>query len=238
MFMELKDKPVLPEGPPAAAVACRAPGEAASVCLSASSESSGFTALEIMVVVAIVITVTAISLPTLSTVLANTQLRGGMGDLSGLFQNARNTAVRQNTISRVHFQSSNNRWVAFVDWIDCSNSTWCGLSTTTPQIWLPPNFTQVSPPTGGAGMPTALNSATCGSSTTLDSTPTDDVYFNQMGVSCQYDPITNPSCSGSQAFAYYFNYARSLGSPSWAAMCVSPAGRMKAWYWNGGSWTD
>jgi len=200
--------------------------------------TDGFSMIELLVVVAIVITVTAISVPTVSKLVTSAQLRGGMGDLSGLFQNARNVAVRQNTISKVHFQVSNSRQIAFVDSINCSSLGWCGLGTSTPQIWLPPKFTQVDPPTGGAGAPTALNAATCGSSTTLDSTPTDDTYFNQMGIPCQYNSTTNPSCSGSQAFAYYFNYVESAVNTSWAALCVSPAGRIKAWYWTGSSWTN
>lgn len=192
--------------------------------------------VELVVVVAIVITVTAIAVPTIGNVVASAQLRGSMSDLSGLFQNARNVAVRQNTIARVHFQMSQNRQVAFVDWINCGSSTWCGLRASVPQVSLPAKFTQVSPPTGGT--PTPVSAATCGSSTTLDSTPTDDTYFNQMGIPCQYSSTTNPSCSGSQAFVYYFNYLGSSGVPNWAALCVSPAGRIKAWYWTGSSWTN
>jgi hypothetical protein len=124
-----------------------------------------------------------------------------------------------------------------VDWYSCNVTTvWCGLTTSMPQVWLPAKFTQVDPPSGGT--PTALTASACGSATTLDSTPTDDTYFNQMGIPCAYDSATNPSCSGSQAFAYYFNYLESANNPSWAALCVSPAGRMKAWYWTGNSWTN
>lgn len=200
---------------------------------------SGFSMVELVVVVAIVITVTAISLPIVSKVVTSAQLRGGMGDLSGLFQNARNVAVRQNRISKVHFETSNGRQVAYVDWYNCNTTTvWCGLSVSTPQIWLPPKFSQVDPPTGGGGAPTAIDAATCGSSTSLDSTRTDDTYFNQMGIPCSYDSTLNPSCSGSQGFVYYFNYLETSGHPSWAALCVSPAGRIKPWYWTGSSWTN
>src|SRR5690242_16655828 len=49
----------------------------------------GFSTVELMVVVGIAITMSAMALPTLFSVLATEQLRGGMNDLSGLFQNAR-----------------------------------------------------------------------------------------------------------------------------------------------------
>ena len=184
--------------------------------------------VELLVVVAIIFALTAISLPTLTSLLAASQVRGAMGDLSGLFQNARNLAVRQNTITWVRFQNSNNRWVAFVD----NGASPTNLTTSTPQVYLPTQMTKVSPP---SGTPTALDEATCGaaSSSTLDTTH--DTYFNQLGIPCQSSGST---CSTATPFAHYFNYAGSSGSPSWAALCVSPAGRIKAWYWTGSSWTN
>ncbi len=193
--------------------------------------ATGFSMVELLVVVGIVISLTAISLPTLTTLAATTKLRGAMGDLSGLFQNARSIAVKQSTMTRVRFQLSNNRWVAFVD----NGVTPTGLTGTTPQIYLPTPFSKVSPPAGGGGTPTPLDNAACGanSSSTLDATH--DTYFNQLGIPCLYSGGT---CSGGQPFVYYFNYAGSLGGTNWSAVCVSPAGRLKGWYWTGSSWTN
>jgi hypothetical protein len=56
-----------------------------------------------------------------------------------------------------------------------------------------------------------------------------------VGLPCQYSSGT---CSGTQAFAYYFNYAGSSGGTRWTSICVSPAGRMTTWYWNGATWTN
>ena len=189
----------------------------------------GFSTIELLIVVAIVISVTAISLPTLTNVVATSQLRGGMNDLSGLFQNARNLAVRQNIISRVRFQLTNGEWVGYVD----NGASPTGLTTSVPQIWLPRQFSKVSAPSGGAGSPSALTAATCGSSSAPDTI--DDTYFSSVGIPCQY---SSGACSGGQAFAYYFNYAASLGGTRWTSICVSPAGRITTWYWTGGSWTN
>jgi Tfp pilus assembly protein FimT len=193
--------------------------------------AGGFSMVELLVVVAIIITVTAISLPTVTSVVATAQLRGGMNDLSGLFQKGRGMAVRQNTISRIRFQFTSGEWVAYVD----NGVSPAGLISSAPQLWLPRQFTKVSAPSGTGGTPTALNSTTCGanSSSTLDTI--DDTYFSQVGIPCQYSSGT---CSGGQAFAYYFNYAARLGGTRWTGLCVSPAGRMQAWYWTGNSWTN
>ena len=190
---------------------------------------SGFSTVELMVVVGIVMTLIGMSLPTLFSVVATAQLRGGMNDLSGLFQNARNLAVRQNIISRVRFQLTNGEWVGYVD----NGASPTGLTTSVPQIWLPRQFSKVSAPSGGAGSPSALTAATCGSSSAPDTI--DDTYFSSVGIPCQY---SSGACSGSQAFAYYFNYAASLGGTRWTSICVSPAGRITTWYWTGGSWTN
>jgi len=194
------------------------------------ADSFGFSAIELMVVAGIVITLAAISLPTIFSVVASAHLRGGMNDLSGLFQNARNIAVRQNTISRVRFQVSGGECFAYVD--NGANPT--GLTSMVPQLALPRQFTKVSPPSG-VGVPTPLTATNCGanSSSTLDSV--DDTYFSGVGLPCEY---SSGSCSGTQAFAYYFNYAASSGGTRWTSICVSPAGRMTTWYWNGAAWTN
>jgi len=224
------NKPARSCGPQVFHAAPRAPGMARTDN-SACRRAGGFSMVELLVVVAIVISVTAISLPTLTNLVATGHLRGGMNDLSGLFQNARSMAVRQNMISRVRFQLTNGEWVAYVD----NGASPAGLTSSAPQLWLPRQFTWVSAPSGSGGTPTPVNDATCGasSSSTLDTI--DNTYFSQLGTPCYYNSGT---CSAGYAFAYYFNYAAALGGTRWTALCVSPAGRMKAWYWTGSSWTN
>jgi prepilin-type N-terminal cleavage/methylation domain-containing protein len=190
--------------------------------------AAGFTMLELMVVLAMAMTATTIAVPTMVNVVANARLHRSMANLSSLYQNGRTLAVRGNSITRIRYQLINNNWTAFVD--DGVNPS--GLTSTVPQLSLPVNFSKVAPPSGSA--PTPLDDATCGSTITPDTT--DDTYFNQLGVPCQYSSGT---CSSSQAYAYYFTQKGSMNiSTTWAAMCVSPAGRVKAWYWTGSGWTN
>lgn len=190
--------------------------------------TAGFSTAELMVVLGIVMIMIGMALPTLFSVVATAQLRGGMNDLSGLYQNARNVAVRQNLISRVRYQVSGGECVAYVD----NGSSPTGLTSAVPQLSLPARFSKVIPPTSS---PTPLTATSCGanSSTTLDTT--DDTYFSSVGIPCVY---SGGSCTGTQAFAYYFNYVSTFGGTRWTAICVSPAGRMIAWYWNGSTWTN
>jgi hypothetical protein len=36
----------------------------------------------------------------------------------------------------------------------------------------------------------------------------------------------------------YFTDTRTVGTPGWAAVTISPAGRVASWIWNGSSWSE
>ncbi len=188
----------------------------------------GFSVLELMVVVAMILTASTVAIPTMINVLSNSTLRKGMENVSSAFQNGRGLAVKQNMIARMRFQLNGSNWVVYVD----NGANPAGLTTSSPQLWLPRKFSKVAAPAGTN--PTPLDAAACGSA--LSPNTTDDTYFNQLGVPCQY---SSGSCGSTQAFAHYFTYQAAFGSrTSWAAMCVSPAGRLKAWYWSGSAWQN
>src|SRR5436853_7686892 len=70
------------------------------------SNPKGFSLVEIMIVVLIGLVVTAIALPNMLTVIANTRLRGNIGTLSGIFQNCRMLAVKNNRVMTTHFNTA------------------------------------------------------------------------------------------------------------------------------------
>ena len=198
--------------------------------LPRSLRAAGFSMLELMIVVSMILAATTIAVPSMITVMANARLRQGMGNLSNLFQSGRALAVKQNTITRVRFQLSNNNLVAYVD----NGISPSELTTSARQLWMPVKFAKVSPPSGTT--PAPLDAAACGSSSSITLDTTHDTYFNQLGIPCLY---SSGSCSTSQSYAYYFTYQGSGNmSTNWAAMCVSPAGRIKSWYWAGNGWTN
>lgn len=208
----------------------------------------GHTVIELMVVIAIMLCVSAMAIPTVVNVVATAKLRSGMHNLTTLFQNGRTQAVKQNSIKSLNFTVKDGRVVAYVD--SAANpegltadaiTTVNGVAGTQSQIYLPIAFTKVSTPTGSDGAPPALTATTMWGSSASDYTAitTDPMYFNQVGLPCAYSagvcPVTNPAGTG---YVYYFNYATSLGKAQWAAIGISPAGRIKSWYWNGSAWSD
>jgi len=226
MRMELKDKHVLPEGATVpAAVSCRAPGDA-YVCPCTRSGAAGFSALELMVVIAIIIVVVGISIPTIYTVVANIKLRGAASDVAGLMQQARIIAVQKNATYSVVFGTiAGGAPGAFVDLNN--NGTWNAGPPSEPTIQLPRTVSQVAAPSGSGGQPTTLDS------TVGFTANTGNISYNARGLPCD---VTSTPCATGVGYIYYLNDTRAFGQTQWAAVSITAAGRVKTWYWYGSSW--
>jgi prepilin-type N-terminal cleavage/methylation domain-containing protein len=199
--------------------------------LSAGRQREGFSLQEVLVVIAIGLMITAMAAPIMSNAIANIKLRSSLTSVSGLLQNTRASAVQQNkTKTACHFSRTSPPYslVYFVkDATTCTSST--TADTTDAQVELEAPITPYDTPMG-AGAPAAIDDATLG----LTSDPlTTDPSFNSRGLPCAYSGGT---CSASQAFIQYFKDNRIGGSGGWAAISISPAGRIKRWFWNGSSW--
>lgn len=183
---------------------------------------------EVMSVMAILVTVSMIAVPNIMTGVGNIRLRSSMTSLAGVLQNCRMLAVKQNRTMSTHFVVQNNGAtqgvVAYVKQATDTSS----LSTGDSQVQLEEPVTQVTTPTG-ASAPTLLDS------TTLGFTPqTGDPSFSPGGLPCAYSGGICPN----SGFIYYFHDSRPPGQTGWAAISISPAGRLKKWFWNGTAWTN
>src|SRR5438128_1379631 len=70
---------------------------------AAVSRSAGFSLIEMMLVVAIMIIMAGIAMPPLLAAIAHAKLRGSSSSLSGLIQRSRMQAVKRNKTVTVHF---------------------------------------------------------------------------------------------------------------------------------------
>jgi Tfp pilus assembly protein FimT len=187
---------------------------------------SGFSMLEVLAVTAISMIVTVIAIPNMITAISNMRLRSSMTSLAGVLQNCRMLAVKQNQIMTTHFAVSTfgagNGVIAYVKTATDPNP----ISTTDSQVQLEQPVTQVTSLTG----PDAPSSAPTLGFTAATGSPS----FTTTGLPCAY---SGGSCSNS-GFLYYFHDTRASTKTGWAAISLSPAGRLKKWYWNGTTWTD
>jgi Tfp pilus assembly protein FimT len=178
--------------------------------------------IELLVVLAIIVTLIGIGIPSMATIISNARLSGGVTNLSGLLQNCRMMAIKENKTKSTHFTVMANGPVAYVKNAADTSSL---LSTDT-QAQLGAPLTKYTLPTG-TGAPPEITP------TELSFTPvTSDPSFNSRGLPCEY---SGGVCT-SKGFVYYFKDTRPLGASRWAAVSISPAGRIKRWFWTGSNW--
>ena len=189
-------------------------------------DARGFSLVETLVVVAIALCISAYAIPNIMQGVANLRLRGAASTLSGFVQNCRMQAIKRNTNKAVHFTVLSGGSVAFID--DPATTTLA--STNTLQAQLGSQISLVRSPSG-TGAPTLLDNSIFGGTDPL----TTDVTFNARGLPCKY---ASGSCTTGFGYTYYFTDARVLSHAGWAAISVTPAGRVKTWVWNGSSWGD
>ena len=185
---------------------------------------AGFSLIEVLIVVAITMVVMVTAVPNMATGIANVRLRSSMTSLAGVLQNCRMLAVKQNRTMTTHFLDTTHGVMAYVKRSSDSGS----LAVSDSQVQLQAPVTRLTAPAG-------LNAPPAIDSTTLGFTPqTGDPSFSTTGRPCVY---SGGLCSN-YGFVYYFTDTRPMGQNGWAALSISPAGRMKKWFWNGSSWID
>jgi prepilin-type N-terminal cleavage/methylation domain-containing protein len=186
-------------------------------------KADGFSLVEIIAVIAIILCIAAFAIPNFMTGVANIRLRSGMSSLSGLIQNCRMQAIKQNRNMSVHFTIMSAGPSVFIK--DATGGS--TLDSKDPQIQMGAPMSLVRTPSG-PGIPTLLDSTSLG----FDPS-TEDLSFNPRGLPCLY---ASGTCTTPKGFVYYFTDTRPYGSSGWTAVSVSPAGHVKTWMWYGSAW--
>jgi prepilin-type N-terminal cleavage/methylation domain-containing protein len=194
---------------------------------SISRTQRGFSLIELLIVLAVMLIASAITVPLIMTSVSQYRLRTSAVDLNGLLQRARTRAVRDNRTYAVRTAASNTQ--AYLD-LNGNNL----LDAGEPMIQLQRGVSLNTNP-GAAAIP----NATLGfppQSTTVQ------VNFNARGTPCV---IVNAVCSSwdsagatpNQVGFVYYLQSTSGASTSWVAVSISPSGRFRSWtYYNNTTW--
>ena len=190
----------------------------------------GFTLLEILITVAVIMVVAAFALPGMMRTIYNVQLRARATDLSDLHQRARILAAKNNQIYQILYRFPVGAPpFAFID-VD-QNGAFDVLND--PVMY----FTGTVVPAAGApaGTGGVANYVLVGDTGpgAWDNTMT--LAYGPRGLPCAYPAQPGPCPTPAiQYFVYYLQDTRPGGK--WAAVVVTKSGRSKVVTWNGAAW--
>jgi prepilin-type N-terminal cleavage/methylation domain-containing protein len=199
--------------------------------MKAKSSQSGFSLIEVTAVVGVILVIGAMATPYMVTATASLRLRGGMNSLAGMFQECRAVAIKDNALRTTKFTTMAGGPVVYVKDATLTGTS-AAITALDPQAGLGAPVSRITSLSTYTGAPTELTS------TTLGYTPAagdPELTFNPRGLPCVY---ASGTCTSPAGFAFYFTDKRPLGKNGWAAVTVSPAGRVKVWVWTGSAWSS
>lgn len=195
---------------------------------------NGFTLIELVMVIAIMLAIAAYAIPTFLSAVSDYRLKNTMSQVSGLLQQQRMTAVRLNTTYRLLTATSGGRTKAWFELPTTAvpvagNGQW---DSGEPMVQFPSNISiQTSGYPGDA--------ATAAGISNVQPTSTAVVQFNSRGLPC----VGATPCAildGSNhpvGFVVYFQGRSNYGRNMWGAVTITPAGRVRTWFWNGSAYS-
>jgi prepilin-type N-terminal cleavage/methylation domain-containing protein len=193
----------------------------------------GFSLIELLVVVIIVMVVTALATPSLINTVATIRLRSAAGELSGVMQEARILAAKKNTVYDIKFTNIAGIQTAYVD----SNLNGA-YDAGEPVTVFNGSITPASgPPTGSGGQPAPyVLSGDSSTGNPFDNRNT--VAFSPRGLPCNYDTSTTPATCATPAASYFVIYLQGSTPAAWAGVVVTKGGRTQVVVWNGTQWSN
>jgi type II secretory pathway pseudopilin PulG len=197
----------------------------------------GFSILELLIVVGIGVTVVAIAMPFFMQGFYNIRLKSAASNLSGLMQQARIQAARQNQTFTIRYTTTTPQQ-AYIDFNNSgswnSSVTINGVQMPEPIITFTQSITMAAGAPSGAGAPPPYVLVGDSSGTTYDNATT--LGYSSRGLPCAYTTSTGACPTPAPGyFVYYIQDAR-VGSTGWAGVVVTRSGRTRPIVWDGTTW--
>jgi prepilin-type N-terminal cleavage/methylation domain-containing protein len=191
---------------------------------SVQESRRGFSLLELMIVLVIMMSVAVIAMPHFLNYMAVYTLRNTLSQSASFLQNVRMTAIRLNTTLTITTGTNQGEGIA---WVNLPGGT-ANWDAGEPGIQLPRSVTV--PSSGHPGIQAGLGTFTAEPS----SVP---ISFNARGLPCvtsgtmcqNFDAANNQQVG----FVVYFQNTGLFGNTQWGAVTVAPEGRIRTWLWNG-----
>jgi len=197
------------------------------------SAERGFTLIELVIVMAVSLIVTAIAIPNFTSAIRSAHLKGAVTDFSGLVQIERIQAVNNDNFYPAYILAGNPQQ-GFVDVAGRGATT---LDPKDPVIQI--NSEIVPMPVGAAPSTASLQALFLPANATValydGSLVVNPITFGSRGLPCYAGGgQTCKTRVPAGDVAYWIFFQHSL-SQNWAAVTVTPAGRVQRWLFTGGA---
>ena len=219
-----------------------------------NASQRGFTLVELLVVVILVMILAAFAIPGMISSIRQSRMRGAASDYASLLEQARISAIRDNRYYSTYILagSGTTPTQAYVDMCpqnigqaSGNGGTSIVLASSTcpgdPSIVIPAEVVQQA----ASSAPNTSNLQTQLLPSTTTVTPTDASLtapiFSPRGLPCTV--VTSAAlsnltvCDSSGGPTAYWTFFQDNKSRTWQAVTITPAGRIKKWFYNGSTWS-
>jgi prepilin-type N-terminal cleavage/methylation domain-containing protein len=179
----------------------------------------GFSLIEVLIVTSVTLCIAATAIPKVVATVSNLELRAATRSAAGVLQEARSRSIKTDTFYKVRYTNTTGGGIIYADLNNSHNP-----DSTDPQANMGNTVLAYSAP---SGVP-ALDTTKLG----YDPQTTTSVGFSATGQPC----LSRNNCA--IGMVIYFTDTRAVGAPGWAAVAVSPAGRVNTWIWTGSAWSE
>ena len=220
---------------PSAPLWCRGePLIAPMLAFKRTRNNRGFSLVEMVVVVAIVMIMAKFAIVVMTSAVANIKLHYAAINFSGLLQKARIEAVRKNTFYTVQQDTMPAGDIGY--YVDLAQSASPSFASGDPVVELG-RVTVFAGTGSGAPQETSFVSSR---GFTINTGTSAIAAFNARGLPCIANLSTHlcPEAPG-QGFVYFLSMGGT--GTSWAAVVITPSGRVQTWSYDNsgsGSWVQ
>jgi prepilin-type N-terminal cleavage/methylation domain-containing protein len=204
------------------------------------STERGFTLIELVGVVAVLLVVAGMGVPNFMNAMRSARLKGAVSDFAGILQSARIRAVDDDRYYSVYVLGGAAP-EAFVDIYpqQPSGASGSGGTQTDPKdpiIGI--NSEVVQKPVGAAPNTVSLKALFLPANATValydESVANPPITFGARGLPCSASALTCKTHIPAGDVAYWAFFQDNI-SLSWGAVTVTPAGRVRRWLFTGGA---
>ena len=188
---------------------------------------AGFTLGEMLVVVTMILVVGGLSIPSLSTAIDNSRIKGATNQLAAAYQGARIRATQDNTSYEVLISPPGISPAQVCIDLDGDGTCGAGEPVTTFPMQVTLSNIGVPVPLDSALLKYPVVNTENSSMHSQQDVLVPGLAWNARGLPCQRNSVSSP-CLGT-GWVQHLQLQRLSGEIIYAAVTVSPTGRVKTW---------